>query len=157
MSAAKELSGLDGLLKKSAEVSAAAQPQIPTTPIEPTVVKSATLTKSPTLVTFYSRLDGSRYIFADGGVAIFTGGVFEFDPQNPDPEYVPPEGKGTVEECWDKRFKELQYVCKVQNPVFSAVPVAVQRSDSRVLREVGHAGGGIGIIGSTQLQDLMQR
>jgi hypothetical protein len=130
----------------------------PTVPLAPVGVKSAILSKSPTKKTYYSRLDGARYCFADGGVATFTGGQFEFDPAVVDADYFPPEGKGTAEECWVKRHKELEYVCTIPNPVFSAVPVEVQRSDSKVLREVGHAGGGsVGIVGSFAAQSMLKQ
>ena len=111
--------------------------------------------------TFYARLDGCRYCFSDGGVAMFLGGIYEFDPDNIPSDYIPPEGKGTVEECWARRLKELIYVCTVPNPVFSLTPVEIHRSDAKVLREIGSPGGsiaasGVGLVGSFHVAGNLQ-
>lgn len=110
---------------------------------------------SPTLVIFYSRGDGSRYCFEDGGVALFNGGRYEFDPAVVADDYIAPPARvgdrqKTREEGWQRRFEELNYVCGIPNPVFSKIPVPVHKSDALVMREVGHSGGGIGLVGSFQ-------
>lgn len=131
-----------------------AEAPTPTVPLPATAVPSAILSKSPTKKTYYSRLDGCRYVFSDGGVAVFIGGRFEFDPKVIPEDYMPMTGK-TPEEGWALRFKELEYQVNTPNPVFSKVPVELQRSDAVVLREVGHAGGGVGMVTSFQMQNLL--
>lgn len=126
----------------------------PTVPLPATPVQSATLSKSPTKKTYYARLDGCRYVFQDGGVAVFVGGRFEFDPAVVPEDYMPLTGK-TPEEGWAQRHKELEYQVNTPNPVFSKVPVEIQRTDAHVLREVGHAGGGVGLVTSFQAQALL--
>ena len=126
----------------------------PTNPIPATAVASAALSKSPTKKVYYSRLDGCRYVFSDGGVATFIGGRFEFDPAVIPEDYMPMTGK-TPEEGWALRFKELEYQVNNPNPVFSKNPVEIQRSDAVVLREVGHSGGGVGMVTSFQMQNLL--
>lgn len=111
--------------------------------------------KSKGVVVFYARGDGSRYCFEDGGVAEFVGGRYEMNPDVVADDYIAPvartgQAQQTREQGWARRFEELTYVCNVPNPVFSAVPVPVHKSDSMVLREIGHSGGGIGMVGSFQ-------
>ena len=136
---------------------------VPTMPLEPTSAPSAILSDSPTVETFYSRGESSRYIFSDGGVAIFMGGQYKFDPANVPEDYQPPYVNGkqdTPEEGWAKRHRELKYVCSTPNPVFSLTPVPLHKSDAHVLREVGHAGGGtassVGMLGSFQTAALLK-
>ncbi len=134
----------------------------PTIPQPHVAAPSAVMSKSPTKKSYYSYLDGARYYFADGGVAIFQGGIYEFDPDNVPDDYVPPEGK-EVKESWGKRFRELEYVCSIPNPVFSKVRVPLHRSDAIVLREVGHAGGsaapavGTGLVSSAQMTSMFNQ
>lgn len=133
-------------------------------------VASAQTSHSLTKKTYYSRGDGSRYIFWDGGIAIFQGGQFEFDPANVPIDYFPPDGRAgkngapmTPEEGWERRARELEYVCTIPNPVFSKVQVPLFKSDSVPLREVGHSGGGtaehggVGMVGSFQVGSLLQQ
>lgn len=105
--------------------------------------------KKSTVVTYYARNEGARYCFVDGGVARFVNGMYQFDPESIPLDYSPPEGK-TAEEGWKARHKELEYVCRVNNPVFSVDPVPLHKSDAVILREIGHSGGGVGLVGSFQ-------
>lgn len=129
----------------------------PTHPFPATPAPSATLSKSPTKKTYYARLDGCRYCFADGGVAIFVNGMYDFDPAQVPEDYMHPDEKISAADGWARRHKELEYQVNNPNPVFSKVPVQIQRSDAVVLREVGHAGGGVGLVGSFAAQQLLKQ
>lgn len=123
--------------------------------VDEAIAKVVEKSKSSTLVTFYSRGDGSRYCFEDGGIAEFKGGFYEFDPAVIPDDYIAAPAKAgqpqiTREDGWKRRFEELTYVCKIPNPVFSSVLVPVHKSDAHVMREVGQAAGGIGLVGSFQ-------
>lgn len=84
--------------------------------------------KSKDVRTYYSYLNGSKYYFADGGAATFTGGMYQIDAENP---------------ANALRVQELEYVVDIPTPVFSRVRVRVRKSDSKLMREVNHAGGGV--------------
>lgn len=78
--------------------------------------------------TYYSRYNGSRYYFADGGVAIFAGGKYEIDASNP---------RNAL------RVDELEYVVDAPQPIFSRVPVRIVKSDSKRMRAVDRASDGV--------------
>lgn len=82
--------------------------------------------KSTNIKVYYSRYNGCRYYFQDGGVATFTGGRYEIDAGNPDNAL---------------RVKELEYVMDASSPLFSRVQVRMMRSDSLQLRAIDRAGG----------------
>jgi len=135
------------------------EPQTPTVPLPAVAVASDVFSKSPTKITYYSRMVGTRYCFRDGGVAVFQDSTFQFDPVHIPADYMAPPTM-TREAGWKQRHEELEYVCTVPNPVFSKVPVPVMKSDAVVLREVGHAGGGtatsgVGLVGSFAAQNLL--
>lgn len=81
---------------------------------------------SKNIKVYYSRYNGCRYYFQDGGVATFTGGRYEIDAANPDNAL---------------RVKELEYVMDASSPLFSRTQVRMARSDSIQLRAVDRAGG----------------
>lgn len=78
--------------------------------------------------TYYSRYNGSRYYFADGGVATFAGGKYEIDAANP---------RNAL------RVDELEYVVDTPQPIFSRVPVRIVKSDSKRMRAVDRASDGV--------------
>lgn len=78
--------------------------------------------------TYYSRYSGSKYYFADGGVAIFAGGKYEIDASNP---------RNAL------RVEELEYVMDSPQPIFSRIPVRMIRSDSKIMRAIDRASDGV--------------
>ena len=77
---------------------------------------------------FPRKLNGSKYYFADGGVALFSGGKYEIDAGNP---------RNAL------RVEELEYIVdSPHQPIFSRTPVRIIRSDSKVMRAIDRASDG---------------
>lgn len=96
--------------------------------------------KSSAVRTYFSRYDGAKYYFHDGGIAVFIGGEYQIDSSIPENEL---------------RVKELEYIVDVNQPIFSRTKCVVIKSDGKVLRDIGMAGGGVdpgtvGMLGSVQ-------
>lgn len=79
--------------------------------------------------TYYSRYNGSKYYFSDGGTATFWGGKYEIDAANP---------RNAL------RVEELEYVVdNGHQPIFSRVPVRIIKSDSKRMRAIDRASDGV--------------